>query len=124
MGTNLILHCVSELHYGVSFQYIIMRQIRELMSFINVTKACINLATLKRTEELIAFCGVKLIILTHDALRLKLKLMLSSTFLPFVQISRDYFVSIVGFLTKKNYIYIYIYAKIYQKNLNSLEKWQ
>ena len=78
MGTNLILHCVSELHYGVSFQYIIMRQIRELMSFINVTKACINLATLKRTEELIAFCGVKLIILTHDALRLKLKLMLSS----------------------------------------------
>ena len=107
MGTNLILHCVSEWHYGVSFQYIIMRQIRELMSFIN-TKACINLATLKRTEELIAFCGVKLIIiLTHDALRLKLKLMLSSTFLPFVQISRDYLVSIVGFLPKK-IIYIYM----------------
>ena len=92
------------------------------MSFINVTKAYINLATLKMTEELIAVCGVKLIIiLTHDALRLKLKLMLSSTFLPFVQISRDYLVSIVGFLPKKP---VYIYAKIYQKNLNSLEKWQ
>lgn len=68
MGTNLILHCVSELHSGVSFQYIIMRQIREFMCFIDVTEACINLTTLKRTEEHIAFCGVKLIIiLTHDA---------------------------------------------------------
>lgn len=68
MGTNLILHCVSELHYCVSFQYIIMRQIRELMSFIDEATVCISLATLKRTGGDIAFCGLKLIIiLTHDA---------------------------------------------------------
>lgn len=56
LDTNLILHCVSELHYGVSFQYIIMRQIKELMSFIN-TKACINLATLKGQKNLLPSVG-------------------------------------------------------------------
>lgn len=46
-GHQFNLHCVSELHYGVSFQCIIMRQIRELMSFINVSKH----VSISHTEE-------------------------------------------------------------------------
>lgn len=45
-----------------------MRQIGELMSFVDAAAAFISLATLKMTEGDIALCELKLIIiLTYDA---------------------------------------------------------